>query len=239
MSTAPAPLRRGTALRLLLRHWVPVSCVAWCVLSAVALALTGASALLTARGPGAEGIIASYDTWVRAYCLVIGAHLTWHSLPLYVANSMTRRAFSRQALVFAVAISGFTAVLFTAGLGLEAGVYAAVGRPHDPGVGTLPFYLLESWPAHLVWLVAGASAAACVYRFSARGLLVMPFVALLILPADILVGRGTAALGTPQAFAVQPPALGWAVLVLLGIGAVGALLTWYLVRDVPIRPPAR
>ncbi|MBT2428907.1 hypothetical protein J7F02_25595 [Streptomyces sp. ISL-112] len=238
MNTAPASLWRGTALRLLLRYWVRVSCVAWCVLSVVVLAMTSASALLTEHGPGTDGVLPSYDAWARTYCLVIGAHLTWSSLPLYVANSMTRRAFSRQALVFAVAITGFTAVLFTVSLGLEITVYAAAGRPHDWGIGALPSYLLESWLVHLVWLVGGAFAAACVYRFSTRGLLVVPFVTLLIFPGDILLGRGTAALGTLPAFAEQL-AMGWAALGLLGIVAVGTVLTWHLVRDVPIRPPTR
>ncbi|MFJ9625902.1 hypothetical protein [Streptomyces sp. NPDC101181] len=238
MSTAPAPPWRGTALRLLLRYWTRVSCVAWCVLSVVVLAMTISSALLTEQGPDADGVMPSYDAWVRTYCLVIGAHLTWHSLPLYVSNSITRRAFSRQALVFAVAIAGVTAALFTAGLGLEVMVYTVADQPHDWGFGSLPSYLLESWLAHLVWLVGGAFAAACVYRFSARGLLVVPFATLLIFPGDVLLGRGSVALGALPAFADRLP-LAWAVLGLLCIAAVGALLTWYLVRDVPIRPPIR
>ncbi|MFJ9641319.1 hypothetical protein [Streptomyces sp. NPDC101178] len=238
MNTAPAPPWRGAALRLLLRYWLRVSCVAWCVLSLVVLTMTGSSALLTEYGPDADGVMPSYDAWARAYCLVIGVHLTWHSLPLHVSNSMTRRAFSRQALVFAVAIAGFTAALFTVGLGLEALVYTVADQPHHWGFASLPSYLLESWLVHLVWLVGGAFGAACVYRFASRGLLMVPFVTLLVFPGDILLGRDSVALGTLPAYADRL-ALGWAVLGLLGIAAVGTLLTWWLVRDVTIRPPAR
>lgn len=233
------PLRpRGTALRLLLQDWLRVSCWAWCVLSVVVLTMTSASALLTERGPSAEGVMPSYDTWARGYCLVIGTHLAWHSLPLYVSNSMTRRAFTRQAATFAVLITGFVATLFTLSLALEVSAYAVLDEEHDWGLDSLPPYLLESWLAFLVWLVAGALAAACVYRFSTKGLLVIPFAALLVFPGDIILGRGFTVFGLGPAFSggLAPVR---AALALLGLLAAGSLLTWLVVRDTPIRPPTR
>jgi len=178
----------------------------------------------------------------RWYALFAGVALVREFLPLYVAHGESRRHFAAQAAITVVVFAPFLAALMVAGYLLEAGLYDLAGWPQTLGRAHL---FTEATQVHLVfaeyllefltWIVAGSFMGAGFYRWQGGGLLTIPVGVALIALAESALRREpllplvrSLILDLPESFAVT---LG------LGLGTflLGLLLTWSLVRDMPLR----
>ncbi len=266
MSTSLAPLRwsgRGPVRRaasLLLWQAAP-----WVLVVLVVLSVLGNVSVLWASLSGGQGDgpvsidgdggvaagvsvfvgVALFFTWTRAVPTVV---------PVLVAGGMTRRAAVRGLLLAAAALAavatGLLVAVAVAGAAVQRGVTGAVapavavdgardaspstltmdvgsaGADLDPLVVILWFFALG---------LAGALFGALWYRWRGRGVLGL----LAALVVGWLVGRRLVAALSPG---VAGPGSGYGsaegLTVVAGVGLLLAAALWWVLRRVPLRPPA-
>ncbi|GGM68582.1 hypothetical protein GCM10010106_13320 [Thermopolyspora flexuosa] len=188
----------------------------------------------------------------RWYALFVGVALVREYLPLYVAHGRTRRQFGVEGAITIVLFAPFLSALLVLSYLLESVLYGVAGWPHvlerahmftEPTQVPLVFaeYLIEL----LAWTTAGAFMGAAFYRFGGGGLLSVPVGVLMIAFAHAAMGvepwgpfllgwlkiLGRITLDLPDT-PLMPLAGGAGVLV------VGLLLTWAIIRDMPLRNQA-
>ncbi|GAA0915071.1 hypothetical protein [Nonomuraea longicatena] len=179
----------------------------------------------------------------RWYMVINGAMLIHSFLPLYIAHGQTRRQFGAQAAVAALVFVPLVSVAMTLGYLLESGLYALLDRPQvlrQSHLFTEPsqvhLVLLEYVVEYLACFAAGMFMGAGFYRWSAGGLLTIPFgVGLIVLGlsaagSDFSLPLSSFALGLDL-----PRGPGFAALTAVVAFSVGLALTWGVIRDVPLR----
>jgi hypothetical protein len=163
-------------------------------------------------------------------------------LGMYAAHGVTRRHFMLASLIFAVLIATVTAVFIAIGYLVERALYTAndlmagLKNPY-PGATTdqLLGLVAQNWLVFLAHLIAGYLAGVGYLRFgTVIGTLFLSVAAIPVLVTEALstrpwIGMGVnAILGTKAA--TTPVAIGVSV----GVVAVSMVITYLLVRNVPI-----
>jgi hypothetical protein len=178
----------------------------------------------------------------RWFALFAGVALVREFLPLYVAHGQTRRQFGAHAAVTVIVFAPFLSALMLAGYLLEAGLYRLAGWPQTLGRAHLfteatqaHLVLLEYLVEFLAWIVAGAFMGAGFYRWRAGGLLTIPVGIALIVLAESALGREPLLPLVRALLLDLPPSLATTTVVGVGAFLVGLLLTWSLIRDMPLR----
>jgi hypothetical protein len=181
------------------------------------------------------------------YALFIGVYVMNDVLPMYVAQGVTRREFSIQAVIFALIYAAVVATLMTVGFVLESVLYRVMDWPHDlterhlyASADDVPLIFVESWLQFPVWLGVGAFIAVARYRFDAAGLLTIAPALLPIALVDIAVDSYTGPADALFDRFVDPASLPLLASVALCLAAflLVAAMTWPIVRDVPLRTKA-
>ena len=183
----------------------------------------------------------------RWFAGAMGVYLTAVYLPLYIAHGETRRDVAVQSSVFAVAYAAILSVLMAAGYGIETLVYGLADWPQvlqgDHLYGApdqYPMILLQYWLVFLVWMAGGALLGGAFYRRGGLGLLMLPVALLMALVVEVALGAQAFGPLPPPVVerlpvAIVPDTLVGAVGACLAVAAVGAALTWAVVRDLPVR----
>jgi len=179
----------------------------------------------------------------RWYALFVGVALVREFLPMYLAHGQTRRRFAVDGAITVTLFAPFLAALLTVSYLLESVLYGLAGwpqaltRPHlftEPTQVPLVFaeYLLE----FAAWIPAGAFMGAAFYRFRGNGLLSVPVGVALIITSYATMGVQPWVPLLLDRLSFDPPdTLLTPVLGGLGVFLVGLLLTWSIIRDVPLR----
>ncbi|MFO7251194.1 MAG: hypothetical protein DIU60_010640 [Actinomycetes bacterium] len=188
----------------------------------------------------------------RWYALFFGVSLIHEYLPLYVAHGRTRRQFGVEGALTLILFAPFLAALLVISYQLESVLYGLAGWPHvlerahmftEPTQVPLVFteYLIEA----LAWSTAGAFMGAAFYRFRGGGLLSIPVGVLLIAFAHSAMGVepwGPFLLAwlrvLSQVVFDLPDSPLMPLLGTVGVLVVGLLLTWAIIRDMPLRNQA-
>ena len=204
----------------------------------VVLLVFGISLFKDIRVSGWDMAAAQLARWLL---FGIGLHLARKLLQVAVVHGRTRREYAAQAGVFTIALTAVAAACAALGYVLESLVYRAAGwpqaleQPHFDSGTDVPTTFVAYWAMFAVWTAAGMLVGSGFDRLQAGGVFTLLIAFALILPAVVTVGRSgslpffrgfdiTATASLPVALALC--AASW---------AVGLLLTWGLVRDVPIK----
>jgi hypothetical protein len=212
----------------------------WAGFLALVAAVTAVIAIL---GTLDQSIWEQATQVVRWYGLFVGVALVWEFMPLYLAHGRTRRQFGGHAAITATLFAPFLSALIVIGYLIEAGLYRLAGlpqsliRPHLFTAPTqVPMVFAEHTLAGLTWIAVGAFAAAAFYRWRGGGVLSVPVGVALVALAESALGSG---LRLPLIWdhieMDLSPLPAAAVGITLGAYLVGLILTWGLIRDVPLR----
>jgi hypothetical protein len=185
----------------------------------------------------------------RWYGLFFGIALVREFLPLYVAHGQTRRQFGGHAGITATLFAPYLSALIVVGYLLETGVYRLAGLPqalhrvHMFAAPTqVPLVFAEYALEALTWIAAGTFIGAAIYRWGVGGALTIPVGIAMVLSAESVIGSELQLL-----FIWDSAGLDWAggglgprspaiiVGTVLGTYLLGLLLSWSLVRDMPLR----
>lgn len=231
--TRPLPLAR-----FLFANHLPLLVLTWLGLLVLALGVTFAIALFSNVSSSIWDFAPQLLRWLAIF---YGVHFTRELLPLYVTYGQTRRDFMVQISLFFLGGMTVLAGLMTFGYVLEGLLYQFMGwsqvimgdklyaQPND--------YLLIalSYWVHLVgYTVIGAFVGAGYYRSDAWGMVTLPFAMLFVVLVTFSIGGN------------DFPIIGNRIPVLEGTPVVSGLLglftvltglgvTWWMVRDIPIR----
>jgi flagellar biosynthesis protein FliQ len=175
----------------------------------------------------------------RWYALITAVSLVREYMPLYVAHGQTRRQFGAQAAVTVALFAPFLSALMVAGYLLETVLYGLMGWPQvltDPHLFSeptqVPLVFAEHVVEFLAWMVAGAFVGAGFYRWQVGGLFTIPFGGGLILLAEF-------SIRTRLPFISDHIGVPHSPIMTLGVGLgtflLGLALTWFVVRDMPVR----
>ena len=180
----------------------------------------------------------------RWYALFVGVALIREFMPMYIAHGRTRRRFAVDGLITVTLFAPFLAALVTLSYLLESVLYGLAGWPQaltrlhlftEPT--QLPLVFAEYLIEFAAWIPAGALMGAAFYRFRGNGLVVaIPAGALLIITSYAAMGvqpqvpflftwLSFDAPGTPLVTVTGG----------LGVFLAGLLLTWAIIRDIPLR----
>lgn len=183
----------------------------------------------------------------RWYAGAIGVYMTALYLPVYIAHGRTRREFLNQAPVAILVTTTVLATLMAIGFAIENLAYRMAGWPQTLSSTHLfesptefGLVVLEFWLAFVVWMVAGTFLGASFYRNPLLGFLMLP-VALLAatLVEGSLGGNATVSALPPLLtlfdFIPQSGTVGRALATAAGCSAIGWLITWLVVRDLPMK----
>lgn len=186
----------------------------------------------------------------RWYAGAIGVHMTALYLPAYIAHGATRKEFFRQAPVAVLAFCAVLAALMTLGFAIEAFVYRAAGWPQTlssphlfDSVSQYPMVFAEFGLAFTVWAAGGLLLGAAFYRNPGLGFLMIPVAITALLYLEAALGSDGTVNALPPLLAFLdlapdtvslPRALGVAA----GCSTVVGLLTWLIIRSMPIRSQA-
>lgn len=183
----------------------------------------------------------------RWYAGAVGVYMTALYLPVYIAHGRTRREFIRQAPAAIAAITTILAALMTLGFAIEYVAYRMAGWPQTLSSTHLfetptqfGLVFLEFWLAFVVWMVAGTFLGASFYRNPGLGfLLLAAALALVSLIEGSLGGNATVSALPPllSFFDLIPQSgtVGRALVTAAGCSAAGWLITWLVVRDLPVK----
>lgn len=208
----------------------------WALVTVITVAL-GLAGRLT---QSAWEIAAQAPRW---YALFFGVSLVREFLPLYLAHGQTRRRFAVDGAITVTLFAPFLAALLAFSYLLESALYGLAGwpqaltRPHlftEPTQVPLVFaeYLIE----FAAWIPAGAFMGAAFYRFRGNGLLSVPVGVALIIVAYAAAGVEPWVPLLFDRLSFTPPDTALTPLVGgLGVFVAGLLLTWSVIRDVPLR----
>lgn len=224
--------------RLLMRTHLPLAVLLWAGFVVAVCVLVAAVAMFRSIE------ISTWDAGaplLRWLAFGHGLYLTGRLLPIYVAHGQTRRAFMTQASAFVAFLTAVMAALITVTYLLERLLYRLLDWPQKinenrfftDSTELLPIFV-SYWMLLLVWSATGAFLAAAFYRLDAGGILALPVgVALVVLVGVAagfdnipFIGRLVRDLDAPLAVTA---ALGSTTLLTC------LLLTWALLRDVPIK----
>lgn len=184
----------------------------------------------------------------RWYAGAIGIYMTALYLPVYIAHGRTRREFIRQAPGAMAVTTTVLAALMTAGFAIEYVAYRVAGWPQtlssthlfeSPNEFGLVF--LEFWLAFVVWMVAGTFLGAAFYRSPGLGFLMLPVALLLVALVEGSLGGNATVSALPPLLDLfdlipQSGTVARAIATAAGCSAAGWLITWLVVRDLPVKP---
>ncbi len=213
----------------------------------VAVLLVTAAAASFADGASISGWEVGTQI-IRWFVGAIGVYLTAVYLPLYVAHGITRRRIATDSGLFVLAYVAIVAVTITVGYGLERVVYGLAGwqqnleRAHlFDATDQYGLVLAEHLVLLVVWMTAGALLGVAFYRGGGAPLAALPAAIVAVALVETVAG--------PSAFGPVPPPLVERIVFLpseasllaaaataVVSAAVLAAGTWWLVRDVPVRP---
>lgn len=235
--------RRWPMLRVMLTAHVSFVLILWLALVALtALATLGYAIWGTVDGSLWHFAATQVPRWIA---LGLGFDVVNTYLRLHVAHGRTRRDFLRQLWPYAVGLAATLGLLVTIGYLVERGAYALGGvryRLPFPSWGHYPFEGTEYLAIFgsftlmfLLWTLSGVVLAAAFASRAILGILVVPFVILLVAPIEIRLGWGgihelnsmtedDIQFAMPTAVGIS---LGWAVLACVAI--------WGIVRAMPMR----
>ena len=186
----------------------------------------------------------------RWYAGAIGVYMTALYLPIYIAHGRTRREFLRQAPVAILVTTTVLAMLMAIGFAIEYVAYRMAGWPQtlssthlfeSPTEFGLVF--LEFWLAFVVWMVAGTFLGASFYRDPMLGFLMLPVALLAVTLVEGSLGGNATVSALPPLLSLfdiipQSGTVGRALATAAGCSAAGWLITWLVVRDLPVRTKA-
>jgi hypothetical protein len=175
------------------------------------------------------------------YVAFMSGYVLFQVMPLYISHGRTRHDTAIEMVVFVVIFAATAALLVCLGFLLERGFYAIAGWPLDfsddrlfsSHLDLLPM-LIENLLVMLTWAASGALVGAAVYRSPDTGWLSLAPAALFVsLSGGFSAGfMGVLARIIP---AFDASSLPLATVVSLSGFLVALWLTWYIVRDVPLR----
>lgn len=191
---------------------------------------------------------ASVWDWIggpaRFYLAATSWYLIYTLLPVYVANGRTRRGFAIEALIVLLVLAAVFAVLLTVGYLLESQFYQVAGWSQGPpedhlftSYRDLPLIAAEYALVFPVWAAVGAFVGAAFYWHGGWG-------AFSLIPAFVLVALISVATGQSlgplsrffeQIATSDAATVGLAAVVSIACTLVAGGLTWWVLRDVPIR----
>jgi hypothetical protein len=238
MSATP-DRRTWTIGRLLLATHLPFLMLMWVVFAAAVLVLTVGIAV---AGTITTSVWDPAVTVVRWFALGYGVFLIHRLLAVYVAHGRTRHEFLRSVALFVVVAGAVLAALLALGFALEAVLYGAMDWPHRVSAerlfaspGEYPLIFANYWSMLSVWTTIGLLLGAGFYRAGGWELVVLLLALAMVVVSGFAIGfHGLPFVGAVIDIADLPLAVTFAV-----CGACllpGAALTWFLVRDLPIRP---
>lgn len=225
-------------LRVQLTSHVPFVALAWVLFTVVVLVITGILALNDAVS---GGILHHVATQAPRWLLFgLGVDVVSTYLRIQLAHGRTRRDFLRQTTLYAVVLSGFTALLVTVGYLLERGYYGLFGWPYSlpgevtfAGVGQFPAILGTYWLSFLMWTVAGVVVGLGFFRDKGLGVLTIPLGLVIVAPSVALFRAG----GLPivgERLADVEVTLGALLAACAALLAAAVGVAWAIVRDVPM-----
>jgi hypothetical protein len=230
--------RTWTIARLLFATHLPFLLLAYGVFVAAVLVITFGIDLW---GTVSRSVWDPAVSIVRWFAFGYGLYFINRLLPVYVAHGRTRREFLRSVALFVVVAGAVVAALLTLGLALEGVLYRVMDWSHrvEPerlfdSPGQYPLVFLSYWAMLVIWMTIGLLLAAGFYRSGGNELVVI----VLALAIVVLTGYGVGFSGLPFVGAVVAvadiPLAATLGLCLAGL-LPGAVVTWALVRDIPIR----
>ncbi|MEV5411943.1 hypothetical protein AB0K60_24280 [Thermopolyspora sp. NPDC052614] len=208
----------------------------WALVTAITVFL-GVTGRLTSS---AWEVAAQAPRW---YALFFGVALVREFMPMYIAHGQTRRRFAVHGLITVALFAPFLAALLVISYLLEGVLYGLADWPHvltRTHLFTSPTQVPPIFAEYLVqfaaWIPAGAFMGAAFYRFRSNGLLSVPGGAALIIIAEssidskfwLPIVTNRLDIGLPD-LPLTPFVAGVAVFL------VGLLLTWSIIRDIPLR----
>lgn len=232
-------------LRILLANCA-FAFLVWVAFWALVTAITVVLGLTGRLTQSAWEVAAHLANW---YALFVGVALIHEYMPLYLGHGRTRRQFAAEGAVTIALFAPFLAALLVISFLLESVLYGmadwphALGRAHmftEPTQVPLVFaeYLIEL----LAWTTAGAFMGAAFYRFRGNGILSIPVGVAMIAFAHGAMGVdpwGQFLVGWLRVldrFRFDLPDTAWMPAVGgAGVFLIGLLLTWPIIRDVPLR----
>jgi hypothetical protein len=229
---------RWPLLRVLLTSHVSFLFVLWIPAMLVSAAILGGVALW---GEVNQSIWHHIATQVpRWVVLGLGVDAITTYLRLNLAHGHTRRDFLRQLWPYLVGMALALAVMITLAYQIERGVFDLIGWDHRTAfptlfgdTGNIPSMFGAFALMLLLWSLAGAMIAAAFTRTVLLGIVTIPVGLLIVAPSEVLVGLN----GVPLFEQLTEP-LRFPLLTALGVsvgGAVlGGLVTWGIVRDIPV-----
>lgn len=230
---------RWPMLRVLLTAHVGLSVILWVPTMALsALILTGVGLWGTVDRSIWHYIAAQVPRW---FALSLGVDAITTYLRLNLAHGRTRRDFLRQLWPYTAGLAAVLAVLVTIGYQIERGAFALLGWDHrtaDPAqfgdtgniAGILGAYTLM----FLLWTLGGAMIAAGFSRNVLLGIVTIPIGLLIVAPTEVVAGINGVPLFNRLTDPLDFPML-TAVAVSLGGAVLSGLVTWGIVRDMPVR----
>jgi hypothetical protein len=204
------------------------------------------------------GVVASFTDirtsgWEKAtqlprwYAGAIGVYMTALYLPVYVAHGRTRKEFIRQAPGAILAVTTVLAALMTAGFAIEYVAYRIAGWPQtlssthlfDTPTDFGPIFV-QHWLAFLVWMVAGTFLGAGFYRNPGLGFLMLPVALLAVSLVEGSLGGNATVSALPPLLSLfdlipQSGSIERALATAAGCSAAGWVITWLVVRDLPMK----
>jgi hypothetical protein len=230
--------RTWSITRLLLTTHLPFLALCWAVFAAAVLVITIGIDLRITISQSVWDPAVSVVRWVA---LGYGAYLVYRMLPVYVAHGRTRREFLRAMAVFVPVAATMVAALLTLGLALESVLYRVMDWPQRVPAERLfdapdqyPLVFLTYLAMLIVWTTIGLLLGAGFYRSGGRELLVIALGLAMVAVTGYAIGfNGLPLVGAVVDVADLPLARTLA-LCLAGL-LPGAVATWALVRDLPIR----
>jgi hypothetical protein len=234
------PAKRWPLLRVLLTEHLPFVAVLWVLFTVVALVVAG---IIAVASPGVTTSVLHHMTTQAPRWLMFGLGIDAVSsyLRMQLAHGRTRREYLGQALLYAVVLSGFTAVLITIGYLLERGYYAVFGWSQRlsreaafTAADQYPAILGTFWLSFLMWTIAGIVIGLGFFRGREIGFLTILAGIAIVLPSVALFRDG----GLPILGAVIVDyriTVGVLIAACAAMFVVAVGMAWAIVRDVPMK----
>ena len=230
---------RWPLLRVLFTSHVSFAFILWLPMMVVSAAILAGVALW---GRVDQSIWHHVATQVpRWFVLGLGVDAITTYLRLNLAHGRTRRDFLRQLWPYVAGLAVAIAVMITVAYQIERGAFAMFGWDHRPAfptlfrdTGNIPGLFGVFTLMLLVWSIAGVMIAAGFTRNTMLGIATLPVGLLIVAPSEVLVGLNGVPLFDRLTEPLQVPLL-TAVAVCVGGAVLGCVVTWGIVRDIPVR----
>jgi hypothetical protein len=234
--------KRWPLLRVLVSSHLSFVAIAWVLFTVVAMVITG---IVAVSGSVSTSILHHMTIQAPRWLMFgLGIDVVSSYLRMQLAHGRTRREFLGQAVLYAVVLSGFTAVLITFGYLLERGYYAVFGWSQRLSLESAftaadqyPTILGMFWLSFLMWTIAGVVIGLGFFRDRALGALTIPIGLAIVLPSVALSRDG----GLPVVGAKIADYLITPGIVLTACAAlfvVAVAIAWAIVRNVPMKSEA-